>query len=165
MNPGESRRAGASLPTPEPRHPAWFGTIAPGEDIGDPRVRRVTTELVRRAVALIAAYHSDIAQDSPRLRYALECWTCLNRAATRRWLRGEASRDETHELIASTLEHVLRTFGSQPDRPRLRPDRRPDEGLDAARLKPAGCGYPTSGHLLLAWPNPARERGVTTAQP
>lgn len=95
----------------------YLGTIAPGEDIADPRVRRVTTELVRRAVALVAAYHSDIAQDSPRLRYALECWTGLNRAATRRWLRGEASREETHELLASTLEHVLRTFGSPPNRP------------------------------------------------
>ena len=103
----------------------YLGTIAPGEDIADPRVRRVTTELVRRAVALIVAYHSDIAQDSPRLRYALECWTGLNRAATRRWLHGEASRDETHELLASTLEHVLRTFGSQSKRPRSHDQRAP----------------------------------------
>ena len=36
----------------------------------------------------------------------------LNRAATRRWLRGEATREATHELLASTLEHVLRTFGA-----------------------------------------------------
>ena len=69
---------------------------------------------MRRAVALLAAHHADIAEDSPRLRYALECWTGLNRAATRRWLRGEASREQTHELIASTLEHVLRTFGTPP---------------------------------------------------
>ena len=59
-------------------------------------------------------YHADIADDSPRLRYALECWTGLNRAATRRWLQGEATRDATHELLASTLEHVLRTFGAPP---------------------------------------------------
>ena len=58
--------------------------------------------------------HADIAQDSPRLRYALECWTALNRAATRRWLGGEAAREATHELLASTLEHVLRTFGAPP---------------------------------------------------
>jgi hypothetical protein len=69
---------------------------------------------VRRAVALLAAHHADIAEDSPRLRYALECWTGLNRAATRCWLRREASREQTHEVIASTLEHVLRTFGSPP---------------------------------------------------
>ena len=90
----------------------YLGTIAPGEDIADPDVRRVVAELVRRAVALVAAFHADIAEDSPRLRYALECWTGLNRAATRRWLRGEATREATHELLASTLEHVLRTFGS-----------------------------------------------------
>ena len=73
----------------------------------------MVTELVHRAVALVAAFHSDIAKDSPQLRYALECWTGLNRAATRRWLRGDATREATHELLASTLEHVLRTFGSR----------------------------------------------------
>jgi len=95
----------------------YLGTIAPGEDIADPDVRRAVTELVRRAVALVTAFHSDIAEDSPRLRYALECWTGLNRAATRRWLRGDATREATHELLASTLEHVLRTFGHPADRP------------------------------------------------
>jgi hypothetical protein len=92
----------------------WLATLGRGEDIADPDVRRVVAELVRRAVALLAAHHADIAQDSPRLRYALECWTALNRAATRRWLSGEATREATHEVLASTLEHVLRTFGTPP---------------------------------------------------
>ena len=92
----------------------WLAAIAPGEDIVDPDVRRVVAGLVRRAVALLAARHADIAQDSARLRYALECWTALNRSATRRWLVGEATREATHELLASTLEHVLRTFGAPP---------------------------------------------------
>ncbi len=95
----------------------YLGAIAPGEDIADPEVRRVVAELVGRAVTLVVVFHSDIAEDSPRLRYALECWTGLNRAATRRWLRGEATREVTHELLVSTLEHVLRTFGSPPSRP------------------------------------------------
>ena len=92
----------------------WLATLGRGEDIADPDVRNVVTGLVRRAVALLTAQHADIADDSPRLRYALECWTGLNRAATRRWLQGEATREQTHELIASTLEHVLRTFGAPP---------------------------------------------------
>ena len=92
----------------------WLAAIAPGEDIADPDVRRVVADLVRRAVALLVARHAEIAQDSPRLRYALECWTALNRSATRRWLQGEASREQTHELIDLTLEHVLRTFGAPP---------------------------------------------------
>ncbi|MBA2953749.1 TetR family transcriptional regulator [Nocardioides sp. MAH-18] len=93
----------------------YLGTIAPGEDISEPDVSRFVTDLMRRAVALVVAFHSDIAQDSPRLRYALECWTGLNRAATRRWLRGEATREVTQEVLATTLEHVLRTFGATSD--------------------------------------------------
>ena len=103
----------------------YLGTIAPGEDIADPDVRRVVADLVHRAVVLVAAFHADIAEDSPRLRYALECWTGLNRAATRRWLRDEADREATHELLASTLEHVLRTFGSPPKRRTSPPKRSP----------------------------------------
>jgi AcrR family transcriptional regulator len=90
----------------------WLATLGRGEDIADPDIRAVVLDLVRRAVAIVAAHHADIAEDSPRLRYALECWTGLNRAATRRWLQGEATREQTHELLASTLEHVLRTFGT-----------------------------------------------------
>ena len=96
----------------EANRTVWLAAMAPGDDISDPDVRRVVTDLVRRAVALLAAYHSDIAEDSPRLRYALECWTGLNRAATRRWLHGEATRETTQEVIALTLEQVLRTFGA-----------------------------------------------------
>ena len=92
----------------------WLATIAHGEDIADPDVRHVVAELVHRAIARLTTFHADIADDSPRLRYALECWTALNRAATRRWLHGEATREQTHELLASTLEHVLRTFGAPP---------------------------------------------------
>ena len=92
----------------------YLATMAPGEDIANDDVRHVVADLVRRAVALLAAFHADIAQDSPRLRYALECWTALNRAATRRWLQEQATREATHELLTSTLEHILRTFGSPP---------------------------------------------------
>ena len=60
----------------------WLATLGRGEDIADPDVRHVVTDLVSRAVKLLAARHADIADDSPRLRYALECWTGLNRAAT-----------------------------------------------------------------------------------
>ena len=63
----------------------------------------------------LEAIRNYIAEDSPRLRYALECWTGLNRSATRRWLHGEATRETTQELLTSTLEHVLRTFGTPPD--------------------------------------------------
>ena len=39
----------------------WLAAIAPGEDIVDPDVRRVVGDLMRRAVALLATRHADIA--------------------------------------------------------------------------------------------------------
>ena len=99
----------------------WLATISHGEDIADPEVRHVVGDLVRRAVALLASFHADVAEDSARLRYALECWTGLNRTATRRWLLGEATREATQELLASTLEHVLRTFGAPASNRRTPP--------------------------------------------
>ena len=136
LRPPEGRSARARVADSVSRWLDWteanrliyLGTIAPGEDIADPEVRRVVADLRGRAVALLATFHADIAQDSPRLRYALECWTGLNRAATRRWLRGEATREATQELLASTLEHVLRTFGSPPSRCTSSPTTRPDGG-------------------------------------
>jgi AcrR family transcriptional regulator len=98
----------------EANRTVYLATVGRGEDIADPDVRQVVADLVRRAVALLTSFHADIAEDSPRLRYALECWTGLNRAATRRWLSGDTTRDATHELLTSTLEHVLRTFGAPP---------------------------------------------------
>ena len=122
LRPPEGRSARARVADSVSRWLDWteanrtiyLGTIAPGEDLTDPEVRRVVADLRGRAVALLATFHADIADDSPRLRYALECWSGLNRAATRRWLRGEATREATHELLTVTLEHVLRTFGSPP---------------------------------------------------
>ena len=73
----------------------WLGTLGRGEDIADPDVRRVVTDLVSRAVALLAAHHADIADDSPRLRHALECWTGLNRAATGAGSRRSQPRADT----------------------------------------------------------------------
>ena len=93
----------------------WLATLAHGEDIDDSDV----ADLLGRAVALLATSHSNPAADTPRLRHALECWIALHRTATRRWLHGEATRDATHELLASTLEHVLRTFGTPQGPTRL----------------------------------------------
>jgi AcrR family transcriptional regulator len=134
VGPSARARVGDSvarwLDWTEENRTIYLGTIAPGEDIADPEVKQVVAELRGRAIAVVATFHADIAGDSPRLRYALECWTGLNRAATRRWLRGEAARETTYELLASTLEHVLRTFGSSPTSRRPHPVAISDADVD-----------------------------------
>ena len=43
----------------------YLATMAPGESVADPDVRRAVADLVRRAVVLLTVFHSDIAEDSP----------------------------------------------------------------------------------------------------
>ena len=80
--------------------------------------RRAPQDATWRTVrsALVATFHADIAEDSDRLRYALVCWTGLNRAATRRQLRADLPQSPP-EVLASTLEHALRTSGPHTARP------------------------------------------------
>ena len=59
----------------------YLGAIAPGEDVADPEVRRVVDGLVRRAIALVVAFHADIAQDSTT---AAVCVGMLDRPQPRR---------------------------------------------------------------------------------
>ena len=102
----------------------WLGTLGRGEDIANPDVRRVVTGLVSRAVKLVVARHADIAEDSPRLRYALECWTGLNRAATRRLAtrRSQPRTDtRTHRRDARTRPtHLRHPTQAKRARPPLR---------------------------------------------
>ena len=57
----------------------WLATIARGEDITDPDVRRVVAELVGRAVALLTVHHAGIAGLAAALRARM-----LDRAKPRR---------------------------------------------------------------------------------
>src|SRR3954447_15103283 len=64
---GRSARARVSdsvsrwLDWTEANRTIWLATMAHGEDIADLEVRRAVGDLVRRAVALLTAYHADIA--------------------------------------------------------------------------------------------------------
>ena len=70
LRPPEGRSARARVEDTVSRWLDWteanrliyLGTIAPGEDIADPEVRRVVADLRGRAVALLATFHADIAQ-------------------------------------------------------------------------------------------------------
>src|SRR6476620_10597947 len=65
---GRSARARVSdsvtrwLDWTEANRTIWLAAIAPGEDIADPDVRRVVADLVSRAVALLTAFHGEIAE-------------------------------------------------------------------------------------------------------
>ena len=121
LRPPEGRSARARVADSVSRWLDWteanrtiyLGTIAPGEDIADPEVRRVVADLRGRAVALLATFHADIA---PRTRP--DCatrWSAGPASTGPRPGAGCAARPPARRRTScspSTLEHVLRTFGA-----------------------------------------------------
>jgi AcrR family transcriptional regulator len=85
----------------------WLATAAHGDNIADPdilaAVERGRDSFVNRMItcypeALTRARHKDLA---------LRAYFGFNQAACRQWLTGQASRNLTHQLLASTLLHLL----------------------------------------------------------
>ena len=92
----------------------WLATLGRGEDIADPDIRHVVTELVRRAVKLVAAHHADIADDTPGCATRSSAGPGSTAPPHAAGYKAKPAAKQTHELIATTLEHVLRTFGAPP---------------------------------------------------
>ena len=105
----------------------YLGTIAPGEDIADPDVRRVVADLVRRAVAQVAAFHADIAEDSPAsaLRAGVLDRPEPGRDPTLATRRGHPRGDARAARLDPRTRppHVrITSRASAPLRPTVRPD-------------------------------------------
>ena len=155
---GSSARQGDELrwlDWSEANRTIYLGTLAPGEDIAAPEVRQVIADLRGRTVAA-RDLPRRIAQDTPKLRYALECWTGLNRAATRRWLRGAATREATQEgtrLHARTRPAHVRSAA---------PGERADTSTEAVPQAISGCwlrGSPAQTTSPNPWRGPSYRPG------
>ena len=110
----------------------WLATLGRGEDIADPDIRAVVLDLVRRAVAIVAAHHADIADDiaAAALRARM-----LDRPQPRRHPT-LATRRSQPRADPRTARHNTRT--------------RPTHVRQTTRAKPVGrlAPYPDSGSPL-----------------
>ena len=89
----------------------WVATGGRGQDISDPEVAAVVNARREGGVGALIGSHSDFVKDGPALRFALRSWLGLQQSACRAWVEGRASREDTHDLLVSTLLHILRTYG------------------------------------------------------
>jgi AcrR family transcriptional regulator len=87
----------------------WLATAAQGDYIADPDIQAlVDTARDRTADTLISDY-ADVLADDPPTRLMLRNWLGFNRASSRSWLKGEATRAQTELLLAETLHHLITT--------------------------------------------------------
>jgi AcrR family transcriptional regulator len=85
----------------------WLATAAQGEYIADPDLQALVDAARDRTVETLIGGYPDALADDRRTRLMLRNWLGFNRATSRSWLTGDATRAETGLLLAETLRHLI----------------------------------------------------------
>jgi AcrR family transcriptional regulator len=87
----------------------WLATAAQGDYIADPDLQVLVDAARDRTVETLISEYPDALTDDRQTRLMLRNWLGFNRATSRSWLRGDATRAETALLLAETLSHLITT--------------------------------------------------------
>ena len=87
----------------------WLATAAQGDYIADPQLQALVDTARDRTVDTLIRDYADVLADDPPTRLMLRDWLGFNRASSRSWLSGEATRAQTALLLAETLHHLITT--------------------------------------------------------
>jgi AcrR family transcriptional regulator len=85
----------------------WLATAGLGDVIADPEILALVTASRERIAERLLEVYADCVDDTPAARGALLSWMGLNQTALRRWLRGDETREHTHELLVLSLNAML----------------------------------------------------------
>ncbi len=85
----------------------WLATAAQGDYIADPDLQALVDAARERTIDALMRDYPDVLSDDRPSRLALRNWLGFNRAASRSWLKGDATRDETALLLGETLHHLM----------------------------------------------------------
>ena len=85
----------------------WLATAAQGDYIADPDLQAVVDAGLEHNIDALMADFADVLSDDRRTRLLLRCWLGFNRACSRSWLNGDATRSETALLLTATLQRLV----------------------------------------------------------
>jgi AcrR family transcriptional regulator len=89
----------------------WLATAAQGDYIADPELQALVDAARDGTVNRLISDYPDALKDDRPTRLMLRNWLGFNRASSRSWLNGKATRAETALLLAETLHHLITTVG------------------------------------------------------
>jgi AcrR family transcriptional regulator len=88
----------------------WLATAAQGDSIADPDLQALVDSAREVSIDTIITDYADVLTDDHSTRLALRSWLGLNRATSRSWLKGDATRAEAALLLGETLHHLITTL-------------------------------------------------------
>jgi AcrR family transcriptional regulator len=104
-----ARNVVAHLDVIDDNRETWMAIVGQPLDAADADIGALVLAARERAVEVTLAANADILRDTPQARFALRCFTDFTIAATRAWLLGEATREETEALLLTTGRMLLST--------------------------------------------------------
>jgi AcrR family transcriptional regulator len=117
-----ARNVTASLDVVEKNRETWLAVVVHGGSLDDEGIRALVAAATERNIDRMLAVNSDVVKDTPSSRYALRCFSAFATAATREWIAGERTREETERLLVTAfrdmLMHTIPAFeaGAKPNR-------------------------------------------------
>jgi AcrR family transcriptional regulator len=87
----------------------WMALVGQPVAPADADIAALVMAARERAVEITLNANRDVVRDTPQARFALRCFTDFTIAATRAWLLGERTREETEALLLSTGRMLLST--------------------------------------------------------
>jgi AcrR family transcriptional regulator len=87
----------------------WLATAAQGDYIADADLQALVDGARELTIDTMITDYADVLTDVRSTRLALRCWLGFNRAISRSWLKGDATREEAALLLSETLHHIITT--------------------------------------------------------
>jgi AcrR family transcriptional regulator len=101
-----AHNAAASLALVDANRETWLAVMGHG-GAGDPDIAAVAAATTELSVARMLDLNRDVIDDTPGTRLALRAFHAFSTEATRRWLAGEATREEVETLLATAFGDLL----------------------------------------------------------
>jgi AcrR family transcriptional regulator len=108
--PFEERTAhnvAAGLDVIEANRETWLAVIGHPPDPADADIHALLVAARERNVERTLAANADLVRDTPAARHALRCFSAFTIEATRSWLVGDATREDTEALLLAAGRNLL----------------------------------------------------------
>ena len=105
--------AAATLDVISENRELWLALAVYGASVDDPDMRALMKAANEQFVERTLAINSDVISDTPTTRFALRSYNALATEATRAWLMGEQTREDTEKLLVTAFRNML--LGTIPE--------------------------------------------------
>jgi AcrR family transcriptional regulator len=86
----------------------WLAVVGHPPDPADADIHALVLAAKAQNVTRTLQANADVVQDTPQARFALRCFSELTIEATRAWLVGEVTREDTEALLLTAGRALLR---------------------------------------------------------